>query len=30
LQSSDEGHGIYRRLGFADVCTISWYAWSPS
>ena len=29
LQSSDEGHGIYRRLGFADVCTISWYAWSP-
>ncbi|HET8628898.1 MAG TPA: GNAT family N-acetyltransferase [Thermomicrobiales bacterium] len=29
LQASQEGHGIYARLGFRDVCTVSWYA-SPT
>jgi ribosomal protein S18 acetylase RimI-like enzyme len=30
LCSSPEGHALYRRLGFEDVCTTSTWHWSPS
>jgi ribosomal protein S18 acetylase RimI-like enzyme len=29
LQSSQSGYGLYRRIGFRQVCTVSTYVWSP-
>lgn len=29
LGSSPMGHGVYRRLGFRDVCEVHVYEWSP-
>ena len=29
LGSSAEGYGVYRRLGFAEYCTLATYAWMP-
>lgn len=29
LHATPEGMGIYRRLGFHEVCTIRWYEWRP-
>ena len=29
LASSAEGYGVYRRLGFAEYCTLAAYAWRP-